>query len=97
MKSGGVVVASDIAVPREIYLNAAEFFNPYSVEALSHAIQSVIDPTLGARREELVAMGAAVAERYTHDAILPKWQSFLQLRSSVEATSAGSKRSVAWT
>jgi glycosyltransferase involved in cell wall biosynthesis len=97
MKSGGAVVASDIAVHREIYANAAEFFNPYSVEALSHAIQIVIDPARSARREELVATGATVAERYTHEAIVPKWQSFLQPRTTLEVTPAGSKRSIAWT
>jgi glycosyltransferase involved in cell wall biosynthesis len=77
MKSGSPVIASDIPVHREIYADAAEFFNPYSVDALSFAIQSVIDPARSARRAELVTSGAAVAERYTHECILPKWQSFL--------------------
>lgn len=78
MKSGGAVVASDIPVHREIYADAAEFFNPYSVDALSHAIQSVIDPLTSERRVGLVTRGATVAERYSHASILPKWQSFLQ-------------------
>jgi glycosyltransferase involved in cell wall biosynthesis len=78
MKSGGAVVASDIPVHREIYAEAAEFFNPYSADALSHAIQSVIDPLQNERRTELVTRGATVAERYSHASILPKWQSFLQ-------------------
>jgi hypothetical protein len=78
MKSGGAVIASDIPVHREIYGEAAEFFNPYSAEALSRAIQSVIDPLQNERRAELVNRGATVAERYSHASILPKWQSFLQ-------------------
>jgi glycosyltransferase involved in cell wall biosynthesis len=78
MKCGGAVIASDIPVHREIYAEAAEFFNPYSVDALSYAIQSVIDPLQNERRAELVKRGAAVAERYSHASILPKWQSFLQ-------------------
>jgi glycosyltransferase involved in cell wall biosynthesis len=77
MKSGSPVIASDIPVHREIYADAAEFFNPYSVDALSFAIQSVIDPARSARRAELVTCGAAVAERYTHESVLPKWQCFL--------------------
>ena len=77
MKCGSPVIASDIPVHREIYADAAEFFNPYSVDALSLAIKSVIDPVRNARRAELVSMGAAVAERYTHASILPKWQLFL--------------------
>jgi hypothetical protein len=97
MKCGSPVVASDIPVHREVYADAAEFFNPYSVDALSHAIQSVIDPAQSARREELAAKGAAVAERYAHDSILQKWQSFLRLRTSVASSPAASRRATAWT
>jgi glycosyltransferase involved in cell wall biosynthesis len=81
MKSGGPVIASDIPVHREVYADAAEFFNPYSVDALSFAIQSVIDPARSARRAELVTKGAVVAERYSRASILPKWQAFLQSQS----------------
>jgi glycosyltransferase involved in cell wall biosynthesis len=78
MKSGSPVVASDIPVHREIYAEAAEFFNPYSVDAMVLAIQSVIDPARNERRADLMTRGAIVAERYSHASILPKWQSFLQ-------------------
>jgi glycosyltransferase involved in cell wall biosynthesis len=81
MKSGSPVIASDIPVHREVYADAAEFFNPYSVDALSFAIQSVIDPAHSARRAELVTKGAVVAERYSHASILPKWQDLLQSQS----------------
>jgi glycosyltransferase involved in cell wall biosynthesis len=77
MKSGGVVVASDIAVHREIYGDAAEYFNPYSVQDLSRAIYGVIHSTSTTRRSELVANGAAIAERYSHDAIMPQWRSLI--------------------
>ena len=80
MTSGGPVIASDIEVHREIFLDAAEFFNPYSVEALSHAIQTVIDPAQPGRRDELVAKGLIVSARYSHENILPQWQAFLRLR-----------------
>ena len=75
MKSGGAVVASDIAVHREIYGDAANYFNPYSVQDLSRAICEVIDSAHSAYRDELVAKGAIIAERYGHNAILAKWQS----------------------
>lgn len=78
MKSGAPVVASDIPVHREILSDAAEFFNPYSVDALSHALQKVIDLAQRGYREALVERGAAVSSRYTIDNILPKWKSFLQ-------------------
>lgn len=78
MKSGGAVIASDIPVHREIYADATEYFNPYSGGDLSRAIQLVIDCKSPARRDELVAKGALVAERYSYESILPKWQSFLE-------------------
>jgi hypothetical protein len=78
MKSGGAVVASDIPVHREIYADAAEYFNPYSVGELSRAIQNVIDFIHAARRSELVTKGASVAQRYAYEAILPQWQAFIE-------------------
>jgi glycosyltransferase involved in cell wall biosynthesis len=77
MKSGGVVVASDIAVHREIYADAAEYFNPYSIEELSRALRRVIEPANCARRDELIGKGATVAQRYTLEELLPKWHSFI--------------------
>jgi glycosyltransferase involved in cell wall biosynthesis len=82
MKSGSPVVASDIPVHREVYADAAEFFNPYSIDALFHALQSVIDPARSARREELVTKGTTVSERYEHASILPKWQTFLRSQAT---------------
>jgi glycosyltransferase involved in cell wall biosynthesis len=78
MKSGGAVIASDIAVHREIYSDAAEYFNPYSVADAARAIQNVIGPTRSVRRDELVAKGAIVAQRYDYEVILPQWESFLR-------------------
>jgi glycosyltransferase involved in cell wall biosynthesis len=97
MKCGSPVVASDISVHREVYADAAEFFNPYSVEALSHAIRSTIDPAWGARRAELVGKGAAVSGRYSCESILPKWQSFLQSHTSTASRPLAPPRGIAWT
>jgi glycosyltransferase involved in cell wall biosynthesis len=76
MRSGGAVVASDIPVHREIYANAAEFFNPYSVDDIARAIDAVIKPGTS-RRSELVDRGVDVGGRYTYDSILPAWRNFL--------------------
>jgi glycosyltransferase involved in cell wall biosynthesis len=78
MRCGSPVVASDIPVHREVFDDAAEFFNPYSVDGLAHALQSVVDPALSAHRDELITKGATIAERYAHTSIVPKWQSFLR-------------------
>ncbi len=80
MRSGGAVVASDIAVHREIYADAAEYCNPYSIQDLARAIRDVMNPARAARRDELVARGAVVSRRYADAAILPQWQAFLTSR-----------------
>jgi glycosyltransferase involved in cell wall biosynthesis len=77
MRSGGAVVASDIPVHREIYADAAEYFNPYSFDDLSESIARVIDPGNPLRRSQLIEKGAEVSSRYTYERILPKWHAFL--------------------
>ena len=77
MSSGGVVIASDIPVHREVYADGARYFNPYSVEQLVGALLETIDPVNPERREQLLRHGSAVGQRYKFEAILPKWQHFL--------------------
>jgi glycosyltransferase involved in cell wall biosynthesis len=88
MKSGGVVIASDIPVHREIYAEGAEYFNPYSAEDFESAIRRVISPDRELRREQLLRFGAMVADRYTCEAIMPKWHEFLASRLMAPALSA---------
>jgi glycosyltransferase involved in cell wall biosynthesis len=78
MKSGGAVIASDIPVHREVYGDAAEYFNPYSAGDAARAIQAVIGPAHAARRRELVEKGAVISRRYDYEVILPQWESFLR-------------------
>jgi glycosyltransferase involved in cell wall biosynthesis len=80
MKSGGAVVASDIPVHREIYSDAAEYFDPYSSEDLMRAISTMIDSTKSQRRDEFVSRGATVAARFDCEVIMPKWHAFLASR-----------------
>lgn len=77
MRCGGVVVASDIPVHREIFGPGAEYFSPYSTAELVHAIINVIDPAHTARREDLVKIGADVSSRYLAEKILPQWKAYL--------------------
>jgi glycosyltransferase involved in cell wall biosynthesis len=77
MMSGCPVVASDIPAHREIYADAAEYCNPYSLDDLVRALRAVIDATSDQRREQLVSLGAAVARRYTCEALASSWRAFL--------------------
>lgn len=80
MRSGGIVVASDIPVHREIYADAAEYFNPYSTDDTAQAIQRVLGPDGGPIRLRLKMAGVHVADRYTPEQILPQWDEFFRQR-----------------
>jgi glycosyltransferase involved in cell wall biosynthesis len=78
MRSGGVVIASDIPVHREIYADAAEFFNPYSTASLVESLQKVIyAPDAVQVQQTLRELGQVVAARYLPENILPQWERFL--------------------
>lgn len=83
MRSGGVVIASDIPVHREIYADAAEYFDPYCTESLSAKITRVLygedSPQLQAKLRD---NGNRVAQRYLPENVLPHWEKFLQWVSS---------------
>jgi hypothetical protein len=81
MQSGGAVIASDIPVHREVFADAAEFFNPYSAEDLVRAIGRVVENAKTGYRQELVQRGAVVARRYAPEAILRQWEAFLRVRA----------------
>jgi len=85
MRCGGAVAASNIAVHREIYADAAEYFSPYSIEEAAQAIASVIDPDNTARRDDLIRKGAAVSARYLTDIVVPQWHAFLQRLATAQS------------
>jgi len=77
MRSGGLVVASDIAVHREVYADAAEYFSPYAAQELTAVVAGLLGQDGEGRRRGLRLSGAAVAERYLPGRVLPQWQAFL--------------------
>jgi len=78
MASGGVVVASDIQVHRDVYGDAAEYFSPYSATDMADAIARVITPSDEQRRKQLRAQGDAVAALHRPEHVLLQWQRFLK-------------------
>jgi glycosyltransferase involved in cell wall biosynthesis len=78
MLCGGVVVASDIPVHREIYANACEFFNPYSTMELTKALERVIDAESARRRDELVEAGLRHAPKFRSENIGPLWHDLFE-------------------
>ena len=77
MASGGVVVASDIPVHREVY-DGADYFDPYSTASLAASIQKLLYSAEAQRlHQHYQSRGFEVASSYTPDRILPKWREFL--------------------
>ena len=79
MLCGGVVAASSIPVHREIYADAAEYFDPYSTRDLVTALRKLLyAEEAPARRAALQANGRVVGARYSPAVILPRWRAFLR-------------------
>ena len=78
MRSGGVVLASGIPVHREVYADAAAYFDPYSTASLVAALKRVLyADDAAAVRDELRSRGEEVAAHYLPAEILPQWERFL--------------------
>jgi hypothetical protein len=84
MASGGVVLASDIAVHREVYDDAALYFDPYDSRSLMRVVDELEDNSEGSPpRARLMRTGAAVSARYKPEVIAPQWAAFLGRFNSV--------------
>lgn len=79
MASGGITIASDIPVHREIYEDAAEYFDPYSTMSLVKALRKVLYEEGAAQAQERMrCRGQEISARYQPEKILPQWEIFLQ-------------------
>ena len=79
MRSGGIALASDIPVHREIYEDAAEYFDPYSTGSAVECLKRVLySPDAEAIRERLEKRGDEISRRYLPDKIQPQWEAFLE-------------------
>lgn len=85
MRCGGFVVASDIPVHREVFADGAAYFDPYSPEAAFDVVGHLLAGENEAEREAIRAAGMQVAERYTAEAILPRWREFFSMREDTGA------------
>jgi glycosyltransferase involved in cell wall biosynthesis len=89
MASGGVVAASDIPVHREVYHDAALYFDPYTTSSLVKALRQMIyADDAPATAQRLRAMGQEVAGLYKPEVILPQWE---RLLARVLAEKAGKR------
>lgn len=86
MRSGGVVIASDIPVHREVYDDAALYFDPYSTASLVKQLQAMLySDTAQLTQDALRERGIELSERYLPEHILPRWDAFLTKINAAQA------------
>ena len=79
MCSGGIAIASDIPVHREVYDDAAEYFDPHCTVSLVSTLKKVLyDSPAPKVRDGLRIRGKEVSSRYSPAKILPQWELFLK-------------------
>jgi glycosyltransferase involved in cell wall biosynthesis len=79
MSCGGITIASDIPVHREVYDDAAEYFDPYTTLSLVKALNKVLyEPDALQVQEHMRQRGGEVSSRYLPENILPQWERFLK-------------------
>ena len=80
MRCGGVVAASDIPVHREVYGDAAVYFDPYDTQTLVQALQGIVyADDAQARTAALREAGLEQSARYLAERIVPQWEEFLEM------------------
>lgn len=78
MRCGGLVAASDIPVHREVYGDAALYFDPYDTASLVEVLRQMIyGPDAESLQAQLRAEGAEQSACYLPERILPQWEAFL--------------------
>jgi glycosyltransferase involved in cell wall biosynthesis len=77
MRCGGVVAASEIPVHRDVFDDAAAYFNPYSATGMAAQLAELLGPQGEARGAMLRERGGAVSAQYVPERVLPQWQQFL--------------------
>lgn len=89
MRSGGVVIASDIPVHHEVYDDAALYFDPYSTDDLVGVLANILHkPDSEKIREQLRQRGAQVSQRYLPEHVRPLWEKLFLSIHQAKATNS---------
>lgn len=87
MASGGITIASDISVHREVYGGAAEYFDPYSTASLVKALKKLLyDKDAAILRNEMRNQGREISKQYQPEKILPQWKYFFEKVTANESS-----------
>ena len=85
MKSGGAVLASDLPVHREVYGDAAAYFDPYNVDSLSRTLAAHIGGGAAAKRARatLREAGERLSSKLSRTNAVEEWKQLLERIASL--------------
>ncbi|NKC30245.1 glycosyltransferase family 4 protein [Falsiroseomonas selenitidurans] len=93
MACGTPVIASDIPVHRWVYGEAAEYFDPYSAEAMAELIGQFVElPRQEGFLAALRARGLRQAALYGAATLMPRWEELLMRLGRLDPPAAGLAR-----
>ena len=79
MMTGTPVIASNLAVHREVYGDAAEYFDPYVVDDIGQALWNVLQgPEAPSIRARLSALGEKQSRKFTREEMTTAWADFFE-------------------
>jgi glycosyltransferase involved in cell wall biosynthesis len=76
MGCGGLVIASDIPVHREIFKDGAAYFDPYSVDDASAQIARLLNAEGAKEADTLRGAGSGVISHFAPEKLLDQWTDF---------------------
>ena len=79
MRSGGLLIASDIPVHREIFGDGALYFDPYDSVSCKDAIAHILNAKMDSKEIlQLRSMGEVISGKYLPEYIMPQWLDFIE-------------------
>ncbi len=83
MRCGGLVVASNIQVHREVFRDAATYFDPYSSKDAAEVVAHVLADGGMTEREGMANAAKRILKRYETPNILSQWRTFFANHAQV--------------
>lgn len=84
IRSGGIIAASDIAVHREIYGDAALYFDPYDAQDVVNCLKPLLAPENTLLKKQLYSAGKAISARLESETLSQQWKDLIYQASSAK-------------
>ena len=82
IRSGGIVAASDIPVHREIYGNAALYFDPYNAQDVAQCLRPLLTSEIGSIKKQMNEQAKPINKRLESEILSKQWENLIDQASS---------------